>query len=490
MESFLQQLVQGKALLFIIIVGLGGSFQIGCHLTLISSPYPFINSFINSTWTQRYSEAPREDTLTLLWATVVAFYSVGGILGSTSVQFVLNHLGRKNAMIWNNVLNIVAVAIMISSKAAGSFEMIILSRFLFGVNSGLAGNLHCIYLGESAPKNIRGAVSVTMATFCAIGKLVGQIAGLSEILGREDLWHILLCVPAFFGFVQLFTLPFFPEAPIYLLIEKGKIEECKKGLQCLWGPGDYKLEIEEMQEEQAALKGQCSKSLLELLTDSDIRWQCISLVVLNEAIQFCGISGISVFAYSIFQEAGIPEDKIRYVTLGVGASEILTSITCSILIDRVGRRVLLCGGFVIMAVIMGLLTITLQLKDYGFWVPYTSVCLVFLFVIFYGGGPAGVTMPLSYEMFVQSYRSTAFMFLGLITWAGFTVFGFLFPFLLNAMKSFSFLMFSCVCLVASLYVVFILPETKSKTPLEIAEDFKKIRVCGSAIEEKCLETKL
>lgn len=43
---------------------------------------------------------------------------------------------------------------------------------------------------------------------------------------------------------------------------------------------------------------------------------------------------------------------------------------------------------------------------------------------------AGVTVPLSYEMFVQSYRPAAFMFLGLIIWAGFTVFGFLFPFLL------------------------------------------------------------
>lgn len=32
--------VQGKALLFIIVLGLGGSFQVGCHLTLISSPSP------------------------------------------------------------------------------------------------------------------------------------------------------------------------------------------------------------------------------------------------------------------------------------------------------------------------------------------------------------------------------------------------------------------------------------------------------------------
>ncbi|KAG7319233.1 hypothetical protein KOW79_017707 [Hemibagrus wyckioides] len=490
MESSVKQLVQGKALLFIIVVGLGGSFQIGCHVTLISSPYPFINSFINSSWTQQYGQAPGEDTLTLLWATFVAFYSIGALFGGISVQFVLNLLGRKKAMMWNSMLNIVAVAIMMTSRAANSFEMIILARFLFGVTSGLGGNIHSIYLGESSPKNIRGAVSVTMATFSSIGKLAGQIAGLSEILGREDLWHILLCVPAFIGFVQIFALPLFPEAPGYLLIEKGKLEECKKALQYLWGPGDYKLELEEMQEEQAALKGQRNKNLFELLTDSTVRWQCLSLVVLFGCIQFCGIAGISIFAYSLFQEAGIPMDKIRYVTLGVGALEILTTITCSMIIERVGRRLLLWGGFGIMAVLMVLLTITLQLKDYDFWVPYCSIALVFLFVISFGGGPAGVTVPLSYEMFVQSDRSAAFVLLGLVVWGGLAVFGFVFPFLLDAIKSFSFLLFACICLAGSLYSVFILPETKGKTPLEIAEDFRKIRLCDSATEDECLETKL
>lgn len=37
---------------------------------------------------------------------------------------------------------------------------------------------------------------------------------------------------------------------------------------------------------------------------------------------------ISVFSFDIFLEAGIPREKIRYVTLGVGVSEVLTSISC------------------------------------------------------------------------------------------------------------------------------------------------------------------
>uniref|UniRef100_A0A8B9JNJ6 Solute carrier family 2 member 9, like 1 n=1 Tax=Astyanax mexicanus TaxID=7994 RepID=A0A8B9JNJ6_ASTMX len=270
------------------------------------------------SWSQRYGEAPRENTVTFIWSAVVSIFALGGLLGSISGNPV-------KAMIWNNAINVVALGTMVASKSANYFEMILLSRFFFGFTSGLGGSLHILYLGESSPKKIRGMVTLTVATFKAVGKMTGQIAGLSEILGREDWWNILLGVPAFFSIIQMVTLPFFPEAPRYLLIEKGNTEQCKKALQCLWGPGDYKLEIEEMLVEQAAQKGERSKTLLELLRDQSVRWQLLTMFVLNAAIQF---GGISVFSFSIFQEAGISIDKIRYVTLGLGVSEILTNFTC------------------------------------------------------------------------------------------------------------------------------------------------------------------
>lgn len=50
-----------------------------------------------------------------------------------------------------------------------------------------------------------------------------------ELLGKEEYWPILLsttCIPAF---LQLLILPWFPESPRYLLIDKGDEEGCKKG---------------------------------------------------------------------------------------------------------------------------------------------------------------------------------------------------------------------------------------------------------------------
>uniref|UniRef100_W5LFL2 Solute carrier family 2 member 9, like 1 n=1 Tax=Astyanax mexicanus TaxID=7994 RepID=W5LFL2_ASTMX len=300
---FLLFQVRGKALLLIIVLGLGGSFPMGCNITSSETHAvcpQYIQRFINSSWTHRYGEAPVENTVTFIWSAVTSVFALGALFGSIS-----------RAMICNNAIN-----------------MILLARFLFGLTSGLGFSIHVLYLGDCSPKKIRGTVTLSTAIFLSSGKLTGQVMGISEILGREDWWNILLSVPAFFSIIQMVTLPFFPEAPRYLLIEKGNTEECKKALQCLWGPGDYKLEIEEMLVEKDAMKGERSKTLLELLRDQRVRWQLLTVFFINVAIQFCGISAFSVFAFSIFEEAGIPVDKIRYVTMGIGTCEVLTNITC------------------------------------------------------------------------------------------------------------------------------------------------------------------
>ncbi|RXN11133.1 solute carrier family facilitated glucose transporter member 9-like protein [Labeo rohita] len=253
----------------------------------------------------------------------------------------------------------------------------------------------------------------------------------------------------------------------------GNVHAIYLALQSLWGPGDYKLEIQDMLAEQAVIGKEHNKSLLDLLREKHLRWQ------------------ITVFSFNVFLEAGIPVDKIRYVTLGIGASEVLLSITCSLFIETVGRKVLLWRGFGGMSTIMALITVALYLKDYSSVISYCTVVLIFLFIIFYAAGPAGIVPSLASEIVIQSYRPAAFMFTGLLRWLGFTMFGFIFPFLIAFLKSLSFVLFSCICLIAALYVYFILPETKDKTLLEISQEFKNIRVCGSSTEDViCLETKL
>ncbi|XP_059184569.1 solute carrier family 2 member 9, like 1 [Centropristis striata] len=490
METLLQQLTRGNALVLIIILGIGGSFQNGYHMSGLSSPSPHIQRFINRTWFDRYKEPPPPQTITMIWSCIVSLYAVGALFGALSFKLITGAFGRKKAMMCNSFFAVVAALIMLTSKTAKSYEMIIVARILFGYSAGLGLSSHLMYLGEISPRKIRGAVTLTSATFGSLGKLFGQVFGLSEILGGEELWNVVLCVPACFSLVLVLVLPFLPEAPRYLFIEKGDDKACKKALQSLWGPGDYKQEMDEMLAEQLAIEAAPPKSPLQLLRDRSVRWQLLTVLLICASNQLSGMSAISIFSYDIMLKSGIPRDKIRYVTVGLGVAEIITSISCGLLIECTGRRPLLWGGFGLMSACWVCVTITLNLTDTSYWVPYITTCLITLFIIFFCGGPGGVTTTLQNELFIQSDRAAAFVIIGIQRWTLNALLGLVFPFLITALDTYCFILFACVCLLACLYIFFVLPETKGKTLLEISGVFKAITVCGKSLsEEKRVETR-
>ncbi|NWU43907.1 GTR7 protein, partial [Hylia prasina] len=192
------------------------------------------------------------------------------------------------------------------------------------------------------------------------------------------LWPWLLASSGLSALVQLVTLPFFPDSPSYLLIQKGNEEACRKAIRKLWGEGDHQAEIDDIMKEKGAMASTKTLRVLEVIKERSLRWQLYILMTVMTTLQLCGINAVE----SKFEEYLIP-----YVSLGVGLCECLSSILCSTLIDRFGRKVLLWGGYSLMCSVLALLTMTLSLQHRFFWMHYFSVILIFLFVVFYGIGP-------------------------------------------------------------------------------------------------------
>uniref|UniRef100_A0A8C9S4D0 Solute carrier family 2 member 9, like 1 n=1 Tax=Scleropages formosus TaxID=113540 RepID=A0A8C9S4D0_SCLFO len=441
--------MHGKALLLIIVLGIGGSFQHGYQITVIN--------FINKTWEERYEQPIKDGVATFLWSSVVGFYGLGGFAGSLNAY----------------IHNIITAAIfMLTSKTAKSFEMVFIARFLYGLSAGLGVNVQSIYLGESCLKEVRGMVILTAATFFSMGKFCGQFIGLGELLGREHLWHILLSFSSCFAVVHLLLLPFLPEAPRYLVIERNDKELCRKALQSLWGEGNYKVEIEEMLLEQAAIRGKHTKNMLELLRDRSVRWQVITGLTFTS---FLMPLQVNVFTFSIFTEAGVPLDKIPYVTLGLGISEVTTSVTC---VSPREHAALSLAGRNCLCVIAGLS-----------WQPsHVSVGSLLSKNMFLCTEPSHgeyvLVIPFIHESFVQSHRPAAFALVGCLRWFEFWVIGTVFPFLLNFLKSFCFVLSVATCLAAALFFFFLIPETKGKTVLQISNEFKKFPVWRTPSSDK------
>ncbi|KAG8455881.1 hypothetical protein GDO86_001901 [Hymenochirus boettgeri] len=367
--------------------GIGGTFQYGYNLTIINAPTMHIQKFINQTWLERSGFQLDVQVLTLLWSIIVSVYPLGGLLGALLAGPMAIRLGRKKSLLFNNLFIILSAILCGFSRSAKSFEMIVLGRVLAGVNSGISMNIQPMYLGESAPKKQRGTVTMSSAAFTALGLVLGQIVGLREILGSEECWPFLLASNVVPGILQLLSLPFLPESPRYLLIDLKDNNSCICALQRLRGHSDLGTEMEEMLAEQEATRGQRPKGLCELIQEPTLRRQLLTIVVLSSAMQLCGNDSMYFYASSIFQEAGIPSEKIQYVVIGTGSCELITSITCTIFIDRLGRRALVMGGYSLMSVWAVVFMVALSQQGHVSWMPYLSMVCIFAYILSFGIGP-------------------------------------------------------------------------------------------------------
>lgn len=470
----LQRLLQNKILILTICAaGIGGTFQYGYNISIINAPASYIQVFMNTTWLERMGVPLESNMVLLLWSFTVSAYPLGGLTGAVAAGPMAIMLGRKMSLLLNNGFVIIAAALSGCSRMAKSFEMIMLSRFLTGVNAGVSMNVQPMYLAESAPKKLRGAVALTSASFTALGLVLGQVVGLRELLGGEESWPFLLASNVVPALIQLTALPWFPESPRYLLIDRGDKESCISALQKLRGTNDLSAELEEMLAEQAAVKGQRAKNPWELFQNPGQRWQLVSIVVLSSAMQLCGNDSMYFYAAYVFQEAGIPEDKIPYVVIGTGSCELITSVTCNMIIDYAGRRPLLLGGYIFMAAWAIVFMVALSQQTQISWMPYLSMACIFAYILSFGIGPAGVTGVLPTEVFDQMSRPAAYMICGSLLWFNLFVVGTAFPFIVKSLAHFCYIPFLVVCVCTALYVWFFLPETKGKSFLEISEEFGK-----------------
>ncbi|XP_077158442.1 solute carrier family 2, facilitated glucose transporter member 9 isoform X3 [Paroedura picta] len=426
----------------------GSSFLYGYNLSVVNAPTVFIKKFYNETWAQRYNETISEESLTLLWTISVSIFAIGGLVGAFIVTPAVKYFGRKRTLLLNNVFAIVAALLMALSQLAGFLEMIILGRFIMGIDGGISLSALPMYLSEISPKQIRGSLGQITAILICVGVFTGQVLGLPEIFGKESRWPFLFGMIVVPAVIQVVILPFLPESPRYLLLEKHDIKAAEKAFQTFRGKSDVSCEVEEVLEESRVQRNIQAASIIQLLRDSTKRWQVLTVVVTMACYQLCGLNAIWFYTNNIFKEAGLSPEMIPYVTLSTGGIEILAAV----------------------------------FSAQAPWLSYLSIFCILAVIASFCIGPGGIPFVLTGEFFPQSQRPAAFMIAGIINWLSNFAVGLLFPFIQIGLQTYCFLVFAAVCLAGATFLFFVLPETKNKTLLEINQAFAKKKVPSEARE--------
>uniref|UniRef100_A0A8D1F5H6 Solute carrier family 2, facilitated glucose transporter member 5 n=1 Tax=Sus scrofa TaxID=9823 RepID=A0A8D1F5H6_PIG len=414
----------------------GSAFEYGYNIAVVNTPHKVLKSFYNETFFERHGTFMDEKVMLLLWSCTVSVFPLGGLVGSLVVGLLVDRCGRKGTLLINNVFAIIPAILMGVSKVAKAFELIIFSRVMLGVCAGISYSALPMYLGELAPKNLRGTLGTMTEVFVIMGVFLAQIFSLQAILGNPTGWPVLLAITGVPALFQLLSLPFFPESPRYTLIQKRDEETAQQALRRLRGWADVEDEMEEMRVEAQAEQAEGRLSVLNLFTFRPVRWQLISIIVLMAGQQLSGINAAST-------------------------------------VERLGRRRLLLVGYSICGSACLVLTLALLFQSAVAELSYLSVICVFAYIAGHSIGPSPVPSVVRTEIFLQSSRPAAFLVDGAVHWLTNFIVGFVFPSIQEVIGAYSFIIFAGICLLTAVYIYEVIPETKGRTFVEINRIFAK-----------------
>ncbi|XP_075906678.1 solute carrier family 2, facilitated glucose transporter member 4-like [Nelusetta ayraudi] len=446
-----------------------GSLQFGYNIGVINAPQKLIEEEYNATWIHRYGQPIPTGTLTSLWSLSVAIFSIGGMLSSFCVGFVSEWLGRRKAMLINNLFAFIGGSLMGLSKLCSSFEMMVLGRLVIGAYCGLASGLTPMYVGEIAPTSLRGALGTLHQLAIVTGILIAQILGLESLLGTKDLWPILLGLTIVPTVLQMSFLPFCPESPRFLYIIRCQEHQAKRGLRRLTGRQEVGEMLAEMKEEKRKMDMERKVSILELFRSPLYRQPIIISILLQLSQQLSGINAIFYYSTSIFMKAGVQSPV--YATIGAGVVNCAFTVVSLFLIERTGRRTLHMLGLAGMCICAIIMTAALALLDSVPWMSYICMLAIFGFVAFFEVGPGPIPWFFVAELFSQGPRPAAMAVAGCSNWTANFIIGMSFQYVANLCGPYVFLIFATLLLFFLIFTFFRVPETRGKTFDQIAANF-------------------
>ncbi|XP_077998773.1 solute carrier family 2, facilitated glucose transporter member 1-like, partial [Glandiceps talaboti] len=473
-----------------IVASTAGFGQFGYNVAVLAAPTQTMQAFYNQSYTGRYGEMS-QTAMDWLWATTAALFAVGGAIGALVAPPICDIMGRKYGLFLINVFSISAALMFGGSKPGNNFELVIMGRIVIGFYCGVAIALVPLFISEISPNKYRGALGCTPKLLLAVGIVISQVLGIF-VLNTDDTWHYLLAITGLFSLLHLILFPPCPDSPRWLLITDYNPAAAKKALKTYFGIPDVNTAVAEIEHEHKEEKKEKKVDIKGLFSNPLYRQPLLISVTVMSAVQFCGIPAMYQYLGSVFGLVW-PDDPnaVNYAILGTGLLEVTFSIINIFVIDKVGRRPLLLYTCGLMAMFNGLIALSLNLANPNYadgW-TYVSMVCIYCSICAFTLGPGNVSYILTPELWTQGPRPIAVSLATQVQWWSMFLVSLIFPFLQSAMDAYMFIIFMAIMVYYTIFVYFLVPETKLKSFEEIVAQFRlhkksmKARTRNNSINE-------
>ena len=289
-----------------------GMFQYGYNIGSVNAPEDELKQFLNSSIVHRHKIQLSEEWIKTCFSAVVSIFVIGGMIGSLSGGFLANKFGRKQGMMYAQVLTILGAGLMGCCKEFESYEMLLIGRFLVGVSSGIFTGLSPLYIMEVSPIRVRGAAGTINQLGVTLGMLFSMVLGNKRVFGGKQLWPMLFSFSAVPSLIQCVFLAFMPETPRYLILSKKNTEDGKIALQKLNNKQCIESELMELQKEETAKAEEARTSVWALINSSKLRLSLLVCISLQLSKAFCGMIALHYYSTSFFKGGGMTTETSQF----------------------------------------------------------------------------------------------------------------------------------------------------------------------------------
>jgi MFS transporter, SP family, arabinose:H+ symporter len=391
---------------------------------------------------------------------ITSCLTVGCIVGVVFAGRLSDRVGRKRVLV---VVAAVFIVGAIGESVAPNTVLLVIARILVGIGIGLETTVAPLYISEIAPARIRGRLVSFNQLFNCIANLVifavsaVITASFAEQWNVDYGWRLVFIIGIIPAVLLLSLLRFIPESPRWL-VQQGRMDDAQRSLERLTASeSDASASLESI---RAALEVEQKPRIGELWEPKYRRTLVITMTVALFQ-QFTGITAVFYYAPEIFKSAGFGSNSSIQSTVLVGGALVLGTVLSAWIIDRVGRRTLLIWGSVIMAVLLG-----------GISLLFTSthpngpllIALLLAYVIAWGCSFGTVSYVLPGEMYPTRVRGLGSSASVLSQWVCTFLVSEFFPILVAALGSA--ITFGIIAVMSVLALVFsaaFVPETKQRT---------------------------
>jgi sugar porter (SP) family MFS transporter len=393
---------------------------------------------------------------------VTSLLLIGAMVGAIVAGRLADKIGRKVTVL---ITALVFIAGVLLAALTPTYPVLLVARIIIGLAVGSASMVVPLYIGEFAPPKVRGGLVSLNQLAITIGILVSYLVdyGLSSTAN----WRLMFGLAGIPAAALFIGMLFQHESP-HWLVEQGREDEARAVLGQLRAPGEVEPEIAEVKE-----ISRVKASARDLLAPA-IRPALLTGIALAVFQQITGINTIIYYAPSLLHDAGLGSSSALLANVGIGAVNVGMTIVAIRLLDRTGRRPLLIGGTIGMAV--GMFATAFAFIGGSHLTGARAIVAIIGLVVYTGSFAIGlgpVFWLLIAEIYPLRVRGSAMSVASTANWGANFIVTISFLTLLSAIGGTGvFLLFGFLTLVALAYFWRKVPETKGRSLQEIERDMR------------------